>query len=151
MGQNSEYSVAVFPLPFKRAIRCRYFSVVLPCRKEGPHAILRPNAALGQLAQNMTIYSVALAYRFKYVDYMHSVPDLCVPEDKTAPIPSPPTVGQYVSNRYYVYTCRLLIHMLNNTTLETTLCSVAESLTTLGGASPLDVTAAPYFGLAAPN
>ena len=53
-----------------------------------------PKQELNQLAQNMTIYSVSLKYTYNNADYIQSFPIVYVPEDKTAPLPPPPTVKQ---------------------------------------------------------
>jgi len=86
-----------------------------------------------------------LAYTYSGTDYIQSAPVIYIPEDKTSPLPPPPTVKQDFSSKYYyIYNYRHFIDMIN-TALNTSFANLRDALPKIGGVSPLDATVAPYL------
>ena len=99
-GDSSEYfcSIARFTVQTGNTLPVLLPRVAIQNYDTPPLFI--PKQELNQLAQNMTIYSVSLKYTYNNADYIQSFPIVYVPEDKTAPLPPPPTVKQYFSSKY---------------------------------------------------
>ena len=106
-GDSSEYFCSIMRFTIQTGNTLPVFLPRVAIQNASTPPLSQPNLALNQLAQNMTIYSVALAYKYNSIDYSQSAPVIYIPEDKTAPLPPPPNVKQYFSSKYYyIYSYR---------------------------------------------
>ena len=113
-GDSSEYFCSIMRFTIQTG---NSLPVLLPrvaIQNEMTPPLFQPNRALNQLAQHMTIYSVSLAYKYITTDYIQSAPVIYTPEDKTSPLPPPPTVKQCFSSKYYYnYNYKHFVYNIN--------------------------------------
>ena len=142
-GDSSEYFCSIMRFTIQTGNTLPVFLPRVAIQNANTPPLFRPG--LNQLAQNMTIYIVSLAYTYSDTDYIQSAPVIYIPEDKTAPLPPPPYVKQDFSSKYYyIYNYRHFIDMIN-TALNTSFANLRDALPKIGGASPIDATVAPYL------
>ena len=142
-GDSSEYFCSIMRFTIQTGNTLPVFLPRVAIQNANTPPLFRPG--LNQLAQNMTIYTVSLAYTYSDTDYIQSAPVIYIPEDKTSPLPSPPYVKQDFSSKYYyIYNYRHFIDMIN-TALNTSFANLRDALPKIGAASPIDATVAPYL------
>ena len=142
-GDSSEYFCSIMRFTIQTSNTLPVFIPRVAIQNADTSPVFLPGQ--GQISQNITIYSVSLAYNYKNISYVSSAPIVYEPEDKTAKLPIPPTISQDMSSKYYyIYNYKHFIDLINKA-LKEAFRRLTASMPTTTGISVLDATVAPYL------